>query len=94
MARPGLGYEAVVPESSKHCVAKFIDTGSAETHRLYLGRRTVLEMLKDRGYSVDESDINMSLAEFRSRFGEVASQDLLDRLRFSVPLLSRPSEKV
>lgn len=94
MARPGLGYSSEVTESSKHCVAKFIDTGSAETHRLYLGRRTVLEMLKDRGYGVDQSDIDMSLAEFRTRFGEVASQDLLHRLRFSVSRLSRPSEKV
>lgn len=94
MARAGLGYGTVVPDSSKHCVAKFIDTGSAETHRLYLGRRTVLEMLKDRGYGVDESDIDMSLTEFRTRFGEVASQDLLDRLRFSVSRISTPSEKV
>ncbi|KAL8103496.1 DNA-directed RNA polymerase V subunit 5C-like [Apium graveolens] len=94
MARAGLGYEAVVSESSKHCVAKFIDTGSAETQRLYLGRRTVLEMLKDRGYAVDDSDIHISLAQFRSRFGQVPSQDLLDRLRFSVPRISTPSEKV
>ncbi|KAK1378486.1 DNA-directed RNA polymerase, RPB5 subunit [Heracleum sosnowskyi] len=94
MARSGLGYNAEVSESSKHCVAKFIDTGSAETHRLYLARRTVLEMLKDRGCSVEQSEIDMSLAEFRTRFGEVASQDLLDRLRFSVPSISRPSEEV
>ncbi|KAK1386760.1 hypothetical protein POM88_014938 [Heracleum sosnowskyi] len=93
MARAGLGYNAEVSESSKHCVAKFIDTGSAETHRLYLARRTVLEMLKDRGYSVEQSEIDMSLAEFRTRFGEVASQDLLHRLRFSVPCISCPSEK-
>ncbi|KAK1378487.1 DNA-directed RNA polymerase RPB5 subunit, eukaryote/virus [Heracleum sosnowskyi] len=94
MARAGLGYGVEASESSKHCVAKFIDTGSVETHRLYLARRTVLEMLKDRGYGVDETDIDMSLAEFRTRFGEVASQGLLDRLRFSVSRISQPSQKV
>ncbi|WOH11994.1 hypothetical protein DCAR_0831490 [Daucus carota subsp. sativus] len=95
MARAGLGYVVEVPESElKHCVAKYIDTGTAETHRLYLARRTVLEMLRDRGYGVDDGEIEMSLAEFRTKFGESLSQNLLDRLRFSASRVSSPSQKV
>lgn len=97
-SRAGLGYGVEVPETEvkQHCIAKYIDKGgNVETQRLYLARRTLLEMLKDRGYGVDDSDINISLAEFRTRFVHSLSQeDLLHRLRFSVSRVSNPSQKV
>ncbi|XVF47580.1 hypothetical protein PTKIN_Ptkin03bG0120900 [Pterospermum kingtungense] len=37
--------------------------------KLFKARRTVLEMLRDRGYSVEESDIKMTKSEFVEKFG-------------------------
>ena len=48
-------------------------------------------MLKDRGYDVLDSELNRSLTEFRSVFGN--SPDL-ESLRFSVSLRSIPHKKV
>ncbi|KAI7998817.1 DNA-directed RNA polymerase V subunit 5A [Camellia lanceoleosa] len=38
----------------------FVDEGSKESLRYYLARRTLLEMLRDRGYAVSSSDIELS----------------------------------
>jgi len=73
------------------CLTDFVDEGSAQSYRYYISRRTVLEMLKDRGYDVLDSELNRSLTEFRSVFGN--SPDL-DSLRFSVSLRSNPHKKV
>ncbi|PKI32596.1 hypothetical protein CRG98_046993 [Punica granatum] len=48
------------------CLSTYIDQGSIESHRYYLARRTLLEMLHDRGYVVPQSDLNQSLEEFRA----------------------------
>ena len=64
------------------CITSHVDEGSAERHRYYLSRRTVLEMLRDRGYVVPDSELSRSLAEFRSAFGD--KPDLLS-LRITVP---------
>uniref|UniRef100_A0A3N7E6V5 RNA polymerase subunit H/Rpb5 C-terminal domain-containing protein n=1 Tax=Populus trichocarpa TaxID=3694 RepID=A0A3N7E6V5_POPTR len=73
------------------CLTDFVDEGSAQSYRYYISRRTVLEMLKDRGYDVLDSELNRSLTEFRSVFGN--SPDL-DSLRFSVSLRSIPHKKI
>jgi len=73
------------------CLTDFVDEGSAQSYRYYISRRTVLEMLKDRGYDVLDSELNRSLTEFRSVFGN--SPDL-ESLRFSVSLRSNPHKKV
>uniref|UniRef100_A0A7N0V635 Uncharacterized protein n=1 Tax=Kalanchoe fedtschenkoi TaxID=63787 RepID=A0A7N0V635_KALFE len=41
-----------------------------ELHRLWRIRRTVMEMLKDRGYFVDDNDINMSKQQLVNKYGE------------------------
>ncbi|GAU26808.1 hypothetical protein TSUD_289130 [Trifolium subterraneum] len=41
-----------------------------EVTRLYRVYRTVLEMLRDRNYLVLESEVNMSIQEFKAQFGE------------------------
>ncbi|WJX60674.1 DNA-directed RNA polymerases II and IV subunit 5A, variant 2 [Trifolium repens] len=42
----------------------------AEITRLYRIRKTVMEMLRDRGYLVGDFEVNMSKHEFREKFGE------------------------
>ncbi|XP_059670987.1 DNA-directed RNA polymerase V subunit 5C-like [Cornus florida] len=73
------------------CITSFVDYGSVESHRYYLARRTVLEMLRDRGYVVSDAELTISLTEFRSIFTEKPD---LERLRFCVSHGSKPSKKV
>lgn len=75
----------------KSCLTSFTDQGSLESHRYYLSRRTVLEMLRDRGYSVPDSEIELSLREFRGIYGD--SPDT-SRLRISATHQTNPSKKV
>ncbi|XXG64699.1 hypothetical protein AAC387_Pa05g2582 [Persea americana] len=76
---------------AESCICNMVDKGSAESHRYYLARRTALEMLKDRGYDITDSDILVTLPEFRSIYGEKPD---LERLRISASLVSQPSKKV
>ena len=48
----------------KRCLSSFVDEGSTESHRYYLSRRTVLEMLRDIGYSIPSSDIDLTFSDF------------------------------
>ncbi|KAK7336477.1 hypothetical protein VNO77_17019 [Canavalia gladiata] len=73
------------------CLSKYMDDGSIESHRYYLSRRTTLEMLRDRGYSIPSSEIDLSLSQFRALHGH--SPDI-DRLRFSATHSSNPSKRV
>lgn len=68
-----------------------MDDGSIESHRYFLSRKTTLEMLKDRGYSIPSSEIQLSLSEFRQIHGQ--SPDV-DRLRFSATHATNPSKRV
>nr|AJA90761.1 DNA-directed RNA polymerase IV fifth largest subunit [Cycas revoluta] len=52
------------------CISRFIDKGSVNSHKLYRVRRTVFQMLDDRGYAVSDSDLTMTLAQFRVAYGE------------------------
>ncbi|CAN1132452.1 DNA-directed RNA polymerase V subunit 5A [Linum perenne] len=72
----------------RKCLSSYIDDGSPETHRYFLARKTVLEMLKDRGYYVPASDISVSLQEFRS----IHDQNIdVERLKFSATHQTDPS---
>ncbi|KAK6271466.1 hypothetical protein POUND7_008564 [Theobroma cacao] len=78
-------------EGAQPCIKSMVDQGSVESHRFYLARKTVWEMLKDRGYNVADSELTRSITEFRSVFGD---QPDLERLRISVSLRSNPSKKI
>ncbi|GJN07032.1 hypothetical protein PR202_ga24821 [Eleusine coracana subsp. coracana] len=80
-----------VPEPAA-CISTMIDRGgSVESHRLFLARRTVLEMLHDRGYSVQESELARTLPEFREWW---AGRPELERLAITTTLVSDHSSKV
>jgi hypothetical protein len=83
-------YDAV-PEPPA-CISSMIDRGgSVESHRLFLARRTALEMLRDRGYSLPESDLALTLPEFRAWW---ADRPELERLAITATLASDHSSKV
>ncbi|XP_047178029.1 DNA-directed RNA polymerase V subunit 5C-like [Vigna umbellata] len=74
------------------CIASLIDNGSVESSRYFLSRRTVLEMLADRGYDVvQHANLISSLSDFRSRFGQQPNHEALG---FCVSHLSNPSNTV
>lgn len=73
------------------CICNMVDKGTVESHRYFLARRTALEMLRDRGYDIPDSEILLTLPEFRSIYSEKPD---LERLRISSSLISQPSKKV
>lgn len=87
----GLGYVGHGGGGRKPCITSFVDDGSVESHRYYLARRTVLEMLRDRGSDIPESEIKRSLSEFRTVFGNKPD---LERLRISASLCLNPSFQI
>lgn len=77
----------------KVCIRSLVETGSLESRRYYLARRTLIEMLRDRGYVVPdiEAQLRLSLAEFRAAFGD---QPEAERLRISAHRASHSSRKI
>ena len=51
--------------------------GHGVGYNLFRVRRTVHEMLKDRGYLIDQSDIDLSEEDFASKFGEAPQRDAM-----------------
>lgn len=78
---------------AKACVKSLVDNGTVESRRYYLARRTVIEMLRDRGYVVAnmEAELRRTLADFRSTFGHKPEAE---RLRLIASRASDPSRKV
>ena len=58
---------------------------------LYRVRRTLHEMLKDRGYLIDQADIDLSEESFKEQYGEVPSREQLTLL---VQKRDDPTEQV
>ncbi|KAM0854118.1 hypothetical protein ACQ4PT_050639 [Festuca glaucescens] len=80
-------YYDAAPEVG-HCISSMVDFSGVESQRLFLARRTALEMLRDRGYSVPEADLARTLPEFRAWWSETPE---IERLSFSTTLASDPS---
>ncbi|KAK4743345.1 hypothetical protein SAY87_001346 [Trapa incisa] len=73
------------------CLCSFVNQGSTESHRYYLARRTLLEMLRDRGYVIPESELNQSFEEFLTDRG---SNPDIERLRISSAHRYNPSKRI
>ncbi|RDX83906.1 DNA-directed RNA polymerase V subunit 5A [Mucuna pruriens] len=78
-------------EQPRSCLSMMVDDGSIESYRYYLSRRTTLEMLRDRGYSIPSNEIDLSLSQFRHMHGHSPDPD---RLRLSLTHASNPSKRV
>ncbi|CAM6124354.1 unnamed protein product [Calypogeia fissa] len=59
--------------------------------RLYLIRRTVLQMLRDRGYQVGDMEIAMSREDFRQKFGSNIKRTELETVR---PKIANPTDQI
>ncbi|WJX66297.1 hypothetical protein P8452_50867 [Trifolium repens] len=62
-----------------------------EVTNLYRVHRTVLEMLRDRNYLVTDSEVNMSIQEFKAKFGENMNRGDLDMMKTNK---DDPSDKI
>uniref|UniRef100_A0A0A9D508 NRPB5 n=1 Tax=Arundo donax TaxID=35708 RepID=A0A0A9D508_ARUDO len=62
-----------------------------ETSRLFRIRRTVMQMLRDRGYMVNELDLSLSKSAFIARFGDPTRRD---DLVFSLIRKGDPSDQI
>ncbi|XP_050227854.1 DNA-directed RNA polymerase V subunit 5A [Mercurialis annua] len=86
------GGETTQAEGFGRCLSSYADDENAhDIHRYYLSRRSALEMLKDRGYSVPASEIDLSLPEFKALHG--LNPDI-DRLQFSATHASDPNKRM
>ncbi|CAF2298890.1 DNA-directed RNA polymerases IV and V subunit 5B [Brassica napus] len=72
-------------------LSKSLDESRVDSHSYYLARRTTMEMLRDRGYDISNEDINLTLQEFRSLYGDPPN---VDRLRISAQHCSDSSKKI
>ena len=50
----------------------------SNTAKLYRVRRTILEMLTDRGYPIPNADLKSSMADFTEMYGEHPARTSLD----------------
>ncbi|KAL0425696.1 UNVERIFIED_CONTAM: DNA-directed RNA polymerase V subunitC [Sesamum radiatum] len=75
------------------CILSMVDNASVESRRYYLARRTLMEMLRDRGYVVANMEVELrrSLADFREVFGDKPEAE---RLRIIACRASDPSRKI
>ncbi|KAF5747953.1 Eukaryotic rpb5 RNA polymerase subunit family protein isoform 1 [Tripterygium wilfordii] len=83
--------EVAGTETHRPCLSSYVDEGSKESHRYYLARRTVMEMLKDRRFAVPIEQIQLTLQEFRAIYGQIPNLDLLN---VSFSHISNPSKKI
>ncbi|KAK4411124.1 DNA-directed RNA polymerase V subunitC [Sesamum angolense] len=74
------------------CILSMVDNASVESRRYYLARRTLMEMLRDRGYVVANMEVELrrSLADFHEVFGDKPEAE---RLRIIACRASDPSRK-
>ncbi|KMT17079.1 hypothetical protein BVRB_2g041340 [Beta vulgaris subsp. vulgaris] len=77
--------------NTSNCITHFVDNGSVESHRYYLARKTIFQLLNDRGYVVSSTEFTRSLSEFRAEFGH--NPDPLS-LRICVPHRVNSSSKI
>ena len=55
-------------------------SGSTAGERIYRARKTILQMLRDRGYMVDATDVDQSEEDFFEKHGNSPQRDMLTLL--------------
>jgi len=65
-----------------------------EITRIFKVRRTVLQMLRDRGYTIEESDMNLKREEFVQRFCKTMNKVNKEALFVSANKGPNPADKV
>jgi DNA-directed RNA polymerase I, II, and III subunit RPABC1 len=65
-----------------------------EITRIFKVRRTVLQMLRDRGYTIEESDLNLKREEFVQRFCKTMNKVNKEALFVSANKGPNPADKV
>ncbi|KAL5570480.1 hypothetical protein UlMin_027055 [Ulmus minor] len=84
--------DAITGGNGSLCITSSqVDHGSLDSYRYFLARRTVFEMLKDRGYDVHDREITCTFPEFRSVFGNNPNRE---SLRICVSHRASPTNKV
>lgn len=70
-----------------------MSTYEEQNRKIFKARRTMLQILKDMGYSVPDSDIKMSKQDFDEKFGQNVH---LNRVKLSIPCKKgdAPTDKV
>lgn len=81
-------------ENYGNCLSSLMDDGSTESHKYYLARKTMLEMLRDRGFAVPNCEIDVSLQEFRDKYGQNPADTAINELRIAALHKDDPSIKV
>ena len=61
-----------------------------EASDLYRVRKTLCQMLNDRGYNIADDDLHMDLEEFKSTF----SDGMTSRIKCPLPLTPAPTGRV
>ncbi|KAI6680820.1 hypothetical protein NL676_034701 [Syzygium grande] len=72
------------------CMSSYVNEGSTKSHHHYLARKTLLEMFRDRGYTIASSEIDPSPTEFRTAHDRSPN---IDRLHNFKALHSDPSKR-
>ncbi|AED96981.1 DNA-directed RNA polymerase subunit 5-like protein 1 [Arabidopsis thaliana] len=65
-----------------------------EITRIFKVRRTVLQMLRDRGYTIEESDLNLKREEFVQRFCKTMNKVNKEALFVSANKGPNPADKI
>lgn len=65
-----------------------------EITRIFKVRRTVLQMLRDRGYTIEDSDLNLKREEFVQRFCKPMNKVNKEALFVTANKGPNPADKV
>ncbi|KAL8129783.1 hypothetical protein V2J09_018938 [Rumex salicifolius] len=81
----------MIGDTLPKCLSSYVDDGTVESHRYFLARRTMLEMLTDRGFIISSTEIDVTLEKFRSTYGPKPDPE---KLRIATSLRSDTHKKM